>query len=69
MEAMWTRFTPLMQMLRKILPEENVISDVGRTFSDFGLDLDITSLSLESSYRDPALGAGSLLGSTPCLRV
>lgn len=65
MEAMWTRFTPLMQMLRKKLHEEKVIGDVRRTFCDFCLDPDITSLSSESRYRDPTLGAGSLLGSTP----
>ena len=61
MEAMWTRFTPLMQMLRKMLHEEKVIGDAQRTFRDSSLDLDITSLSSESRYRDPTLGAGSLL--------
>jgi hypothetical protein len=50
-----------MQMLRKMLHEEKVIGDVQRTFCDFGLDLDIASLSSESRYKDPALGAGSLL--------
>lgn len=61
MEAMWTRFTPLMQTLQKMLHEEKVIGDVHRTFCDFGLDLDIPSLPAESRYKDPALGAGSLL--------
>jgi predicted dehydrogenase len=61
MEAMWTRFTPLMQTLQKMLHEEKVIGNVRRTFCDFGLDLDITSLPPESRYKDPALGAGSLL--------
>lgn len=61
MEAMWTRFTPLMQTLRRMLHEEKVIGNVQRTFCDFGLDLDIASLPPESRYKDPALGAGSLL--------
>lgn len=60
-EAIWTRFAPLIQMIRKILHEEKVIGDVQRTFCGFGLDLDITSLPSESRYKDPALGAGSLL--------
>jgi hypothetical protein len=37
MEAMWSRFTPLMQMFQKMLHEEKVIRDVQRTFCDFGL--------------------------------
>lgn len=61
MEAMWTRFTPLMQTLRRMLHEEKVIGEVHRAFCDFGLDLDITTLPPESRYKDPALGAGSLL--------
>lgn len=60
-EAIWTRFAPLIQMIRKILHEEKVIGDVQRNFCGFGLDLDITSLPSESRYKDPALGAGSLL--------
>jgi hypothetical protein len=44
MEAIWTRFTPLIQILHKILHEEKV---------------DITSLPSESRHKDPALGVGS----------
>jgi predicted dehydrogenase len=61
MEALWTRFTPLMQTLQKVLREGKVIGNVHRTFCDFSLDLDIPSLSAESRYKVPALGAGSLL--------
>ena len=61
MEAMWTRFTPLMQTLQKMLHVDRVIGNVNRTFCDFGLDMDISSLPAESRYKDPALGAGSLL--------
>ena len=61
MEAMWLRFTPLMQTLRRMLHEEKVIGDVKRMFCDFGLDMDIGKLGPGSRYKDPALGAGSLL--------
>ncbi len=61
MEAMWTRFTPLMQTLQKMLHEDKVIGNINRTFCDFGLDMDVSSLPTESRYKDPALGAGSLL--------
>jgi predicted dehydrogenase len=60
MEAMWLRFTPLMQTLQKMLHEEKVIGNVQRTFCDFGLELDITSLPPELRYKDPTLRAGSL---------
>lgn len=61
MEAMWTRFTPLMQTLHKMIHEEKVIGDVQRAFCDFGMNLKISSLPPHSRYKDPALGAGSLL--------
>lgn len=37
MEALWTRFTPLMQTLQKILHEGKVIGNVHRTFCDLWL--------------------------------
>jgi predicted dehydrogenase len=61
MEAMWTRFYPLMQTLQKLLHEEKVIGEVQRVFCDFGLDMDIASLGPESRLKNPALGAGTLL--------
>lgn len=61
MEAMWTRFNPLMLTLRKMLHEEKVIGDVRRTFCDFGLDLNIAKLGPTSRLKNPELGAGSLL--------
>ncbi|KAL4904796.1 hypothetical protein BDW74DRAFT_178371 [Aspergillus multicolor] len=44
MEAMWTRFRPLILELRHVLFEEKAIGDVRRTFCDFGLEIDIASL-------------------------
>lgn len=61
MEAMWTRFTPLMLILRQKLFDDKVIGDVRRTFCDFGLDMNMAALPSDSRLKDPALGAGSLL--------
>lgn len=58
MEAMWTRFMPLVAYLKEKLP---MIGEVKRVFCDFGLDMDIKSLGPESRLKNPMLGAGSLL--------
>lgn len=61
MEAMWTRFYPLIKSLQKVLHEEKRLGKLYRTFCDFGRDIDIENLPEGSRYVDPALGAGSLL--------
>ncbi|KAK3705100.1 hypothetical protein LTR37_013467 [Vermiconidia calcicola] len=61
MEAMWTRFFPTVKALRKMLHEEKKLGKIYRMWCDFGLDIDIPSLPDDSRYKDPALGAGSLL--------
>jgi predicted dehydrogenase len=61
MEAMWTRFTPLVAELRTKIFEQKAIGEVRRTFCDFGLDMDIAALGSESRLKNPKLGAGSLL--------
>ena len=61
MEAMWTRFYPLVKSLQTSLHNEHKLGVIHRTFCDFALDIDIASLPATSRYRDPALGAGSLL--------
>jgi predicted dehydrogenase len=61
MEAMWTRFHPLVLTLRKMLHEEKIIGNVRRTFCDFGLEMNISALGPESRLKNPALGAGNLL--------
>lgn len=60
-EAMWLRFRPLVHRLRQLLFEERVVGEVYRTFADFGLEVDISSLPATSRYRDLSLGAGTLL--------
>ncbi|EGX51582.1 hypothetical protein TWF173_003553 [Orbilia oligospora] len=61
MEAMWTRFYPLVKELRRLLYEEKVIGQVWRTFADFGLSYDVASLPDSSRLKDLSMGAGSLL--------
>ena len=61
MEAMWTRFFPIVKALQKFLHQDKKMGTIYRTFCDFGLDIDILSLPESSRYKDPALGAGSLL--------
>lgn len=61
MEAMWTRFHPLVQDLRKALFTDKLIGDVRRTFCDFGQDHKLASLGPESRLKNLNLGAGSLL--------
>lgn len=61
MEAVWTRFFPLVHILQKLVHEEKVIGDVHRVFCDLGLDMDIASQKAESRLRCRALGAGTLL--------
>lgn len=61
MEAVWTRFFPLVTKLKKLLHEEKVIGDVSRMFCDFGIPMNIPSLPPTHRYRDLALGGGALL--------
>ncbi|KAK1676966.1 dimeric dihydrodiol dehydrogenase [Colletotrichum godetiae] len=60
-EAMWLRHRPLVQDLQRMLHKEKVIGDVFRVYSEFGLGLDIPNLPDSSRYKQPHLGAGSLL--------
>jgi predicted dehydrogenase len=61
MEAMWTRFFPLVQKLMHLIHQEKAIGNVHRVFADLGLEQDISSLGPESRLKNPALGAGTLL--------
>lgn len=61
MEAMWLRFKPPMRALQKFLHQDQKLGTIYRTFCDFALELHIPSLPATSRYKDPAMGAGSLL--------
>jgi predicted dehydrogenase len=57
MEAMWTRFTPIMVKLRELLAQ-GVIGDVQLIHADFGFS---TAFDPKSRLFDPVLGGGALL--------
>jgi predicted dehydrogenase len=57
MEAMWTRFMPIMVKVRELL-REKVIGDVRIVEADFGFR---TNFNPKSRLFDPALGGGALL--------
>jgi predicted dehydrogenase len=61
MEAMWTRFFPLMRTIQSLLHEKKVIGDVHRVFCDFAMNMNIAALGPESRQKNVTLGAGSLL--------
>ncbi|KAF4976949.1 hypothetical protein FZEAL_6453 [Fusarium zealandicum] len=61
MEAMWTRFLPLVKTLQKLVHEDKAIGDVVRVFCDFSMNQRFESLGPESRLKNRALGAGSLL--------
>jgi predicted dehydrogenase len=61
MEAMWTRFFPLVQLLQKLIHKDAVVGKIHRVFCDLGLDMNFASLGQESRLKNPALGAGTLL--------
>lgn len=61
MEAMWLRFMPVVQELKRKIYEEGAIGEVRRIVCDFSMDMGIRKLGPESRLRNPSLGAGSLL--------
>ena len=58
MEAMWTRFLPVMADVRRLVTEERVLGDVQQVRADIGL-----TQAFDPDHRlfDPALGGGALL--------
>ncbi|KAH7112926.1 hypothetical protein B0J11DRAFT_554103 [Dendryphion nanum] len=60
MEAVWTRFFPLVIELEKHI-QKNTIGRIRRSIIEFGLSLNWDSLPETSRIKDPALGAGALL--------
>lgn len=61
MEAMWTRFYPLVQKIQSLLHEDKAIGQVHRVFCDFAMPMNIADLPPTSRLKNVALGAGSLL--------
>ncbi|KAF2151595.1 dimeric dihydrodiol dehydrogenase [Myriangium duriaei CBS 260.36] len=60
-EAMWLRHRPMVTKFRQLLFDNNAIGNVALATSNFALPLDIPGLPATSRYKDPELGAGTLL--------
>lgn len=61
MEAVWTRFFPLVLDLKKMLHEDKIIGDIHRLTCDFSLQKDMDALPPTHRYKDVNLGGGALL--------
>lgn len=61
MEAVWTRYFPLVLDLQKQLFENKIIGKIHRVYSDLGVDFDVENAPSTSRMIDPALGGGALL--------
>lgn len=60
MEAVWTRFFPIVKQMKKALHEDKVIGDIHRTHSDYAI-LNYDTMDASFRLKDPALGGGALL--------
>ncbi len=58
MEAVWTRFFPIVKEIQRLVHDEKVLGKVGRVFSDFGMQF-----KPDPKHRlfNPELGGGALL--------
>lgn len=58
MEAMWTRFLPVMEDVRRLVQEDEVLGDIHLLQADIGVMMDVDPM---HRLFDPALGGGALL--------
>lgn len=61
MEAVWTRFFPILAHARKLLYQQKVLGEVHRMTADFSMAADINNLPASSRTRDIKLAAGATL--------
>lgn len=61
MEAVWTRFLPIVKELKAKIFDEKVIGDVFRLYADFSFDGNIPECPQDSRVRNKYLAAGALL--------
>ncbi|KAF3393734.1 putative D-xylose 1-dehydrogenase [Penicillium rolfsii] len=61
MEAMWTRFFPIVQKLQSLLHEEKIVGDIASVMADFSLCMPIGENDPSARTASLALGAGALL--------
>jgi predicted dehydrogenase len=64
MEAMWTRFQPLTQEVKKIA-EDGQLGDIVAVHADLSGDFDIQNIPKTHRILDPKLGGGALLDLGP----
>lgn len=60
MEAVWTRFFPIVKEMQRLLHEEKIIGDVHRSFAEYAI-LDFDAMDPKNRLKDPSLGGGALL--------
>lgn len=61
MEAMWTRFFPLVKSIQKLVHEDKAIGRVHRVMCDFAMDQGLELKGPDSRLKNLSLGASSLL--------
>lgn len=60
MEAVWTRFFPLVAELKKLVHEDKIIGDVHRSFAEYAI-LDFDEMDPAFRLKNKDLGGGALL--------
>jgi predicted dehydrogenase len=65
MEAVWTRFQPLVIEIERLVRDEKAIGDVRRVYADLGFDADLPNLPADSRMISPKLAGGGLLDLGP----
>lgn len=60
MEAVWTRFFPLVKEMKRLLHEEKIIGDIHRSFAEYAI-LDFDTMDPAFRLKNPELGGGALL--------
>ncbi|KAK4954141.1 hypothetical protein LTR10_007569 [Elasticomyces elasticus] len=61
MEAIWTRFFPIVKKLQSLLHEDMIIGDVSLVEADFGIHMPISNAKADTRVASKELGAGALL--------
>uniref|UniRef100_A0A060TBT2 D-xylose 1-dehydrogenase (NADP(+), D-xylono-1,5-lactone-forming) n=1 Tax=Blastobotrys adeninivorans TaxID=409370 RepID=A0A060TBT2_BLAAD len=61
MEALWTRYFPLVKELKTLLFEKRILGKLIRIVSDNAIKFDVDNLDLSHRMLDPKLGGGALL--------
>lgn len=65
MEAVWTRYQPLVREIEKVVREDKLIGDVRRIYADLGFDCGLETLDGSNRMINPDLAGGGLLDLGP----